>query len=284
MKSSTTYWTAWTLTAALIAVLTFNPAYLIILFLSVAVNARRSQIPVLQIVRLGIFFSIPLLLVNTLLVHKGTQIIFEIPQHVKIISQEIPLLILAGPVTLESIGAGLIFALLLVNMLLIFTVFNKNTTPESIISILPKAFGNSALLIALSLKFVPTLTRDARSISDAQKSRGQGKQGIGNIRGLASLFIPLLVNSLERSYSLAEAIESRAYTASRTSYRQERIKGMAVVRMLLFAILIILFTFLKISSRLDYWAPQAIQVLDSFPPFNLLIAFSILLLAIPPLK
>jgi energy-coupling factor transporter transmembrane protein EcfT len=68
--------------------------------------------------------------------------------------------------------------------------------------------GRSLLAVALALRMVPTLERDAAGLVEALRGRGVEVAGI---RGHAVLLGPLLAGSLERGLNLAEAMEARGY-------------------------------------------------------------------------
>jgi energy-coupling factor transporter transmembrane protein EcfT len=66
----------------------------------------------------------------------------------------------------------------------------------------------SVLAVALATRLVPALERDAAGLVEALRGRGVEPQGL---RGRARLLSPLLAGSLERSLSLAEAMEARGF-------------------------------------------------------------------------
>jgi energy-coupling factor transporter transmembrane protein EcfT len=66
----------------------------------------------------------------------------------------------------------------------------------------------SALGVALATRLVPTLERDASGLVEALRGRGLEVRGV---RARARLMSPLLAGSLERSLSLAEAMEARGF-------------------------------------------------------------------------
>jgi energy-coupling factor transport system permease protein len=68
--------------------------------------------------------------------------------------------------------------------------------------------GRSLLAVALALRIVPTLERDAAGLVEALRGRGVAVTGV---RGHAALLGPLLAGSLERGLNLAEAMEARGY-------------------------------------------------------------------------
>lgn len=72
-----------------------------------------------------------------------------------------------------------------------------------------------AMMMAISLRFVPVLTDEFGRIVKAQKSRGgdftDGPM-VERVRGLVAVAVPLLYNALRRADELAVAMEARAYT------------------------------------------------------------------------
>lgn len=66
----------------------------------------------------------------------------------------------------------------------------------------------SSLAVALAIRLVPTLERDAAGMIEALRGRGVAVTGV---RGRARLVRPLLAGSLERGLNLAEAMEARGY-------------------------------------------------------------------------
>ena len=81
-----------------------------------------------------------------------------------------------------------------------------------------------AMIINISLRFVPTIIEEAEIITRAQKSRGarfdSGSLAL-RLKTVLALLIPLLAASLQRATELALAMESRCYTGSNQSYSQE---------------------------------------------------------------
>lgn len=101
-----------------------------------------------------------------------------------------------------------------------FSLFFLTTSPDKLSLALEKARipfeFNFAFITAI--RFVPVLADEAQSIMDAQRSRGLelDKGGfITRIRKYIPILLPLIINSIRRSLELAEAMESRAFGASR---------------------------------------------------------------------
>lgn len=77
-----------------------------------------------------------------------------------------------------------------------------------------------ALVVNISIRFIPILAEEAEKLMKAQASRGAdfgtGRMGfIKRMRRMFPLFIPLFVQSLKHAYRLVEAMEARCYTGGR---------------------------------------------------------------------
>jgi len=101
-----------------------------------------------------------------------------------------------------------------------FSIFFLTTSPDKLSLALEKARipyeFNFAFITAI--RFVPVLADEAQSIMDAQRARGlELDRGgfLARIRKYIPILLPLIINSIRRSLELAEAMESRAFGASR---------------------------------------------------------------------
>lgn len=101
-----------------------------------------------------------------------------------------------------------------------FSIFFLTTSPDKLSLALDKTRipyeFNFAFITAI--RFVPVLADEAQSIIDAQRSRGLelDKGGfLSRIQKYIPILLPLIINSIRRSLELAEAMESRAFGATR---------------------------------------------------------------------
>ncbi len=101
-----------------------------------------------------------------------------------------------------------------------FSLFFLTTSPDSLSLALEKTRVpyefNFAFITAI--RFVPVLADEAQTIMDAQRSRGLelDKGGfLSRIRKYIPILLPLIINSIRRSLELAEAMESRAFGATK---------------------------------------------------------------------
>jgi energy-coupling factor transport system permease protein len=101
-----------------------------------------------------------------------------------------------------------------------FSVFFLTTSPDHLglaleQSRVPYEF---AFAFTTAVRFVPVLAEEAQTIMDAQKARGlELEKGnlLKRIRNYIPVLIPLIVGAIRRSLELAEAMESRAWGATK---------------------------------------------------------------------
>jgi len=102
----------------------------------------------------------------------------------------------------------------------VFSVFFLTTSPEDLTQSMVqlKVPYDYALTFNMAMRFVPTLSRETQIIMDAQKSRGlEMEKGnlIQRIRNYIPVLIPLIISSFRRAELVADAMESRAFGASK---------------------------------------------------------------------
>jgi energy-coupling factor transport system permease protein len=101
-----------------------------------------------------------------------------------------------------------------------FSVFFLTTSPDHLglaleQSRIPYEFS---FAFTTAVRFVPVLAEEAQTIMDAQKARGlELEKGnfLKRIRNYVPVLIPLIVSAIRRSLELAEAMESRAWGATK---------------------------------------------------------------------
>ena len=71
-----------------------------------------------------------------------------------------------------------------------------------------------AMMMSITLRFIPTLTEETEKIMNAQKARGANFTS-GNLmqraKALIPILIPLFVSAINRALELANAMECRCY-------------------------------------------------------------------------
>ncbi|MEM2272908.1 MAG: energy-coupling factor transporter transmembrane component T [Candidatus Bathyarchaeia archaeon] len=101
-----------------------------------------------------------------------------------------------------------------------FSIFFATTSPD-MLSLSLEQIGvpyEICFAFVTAIRFVPVLAEEAQTIIDAQRARGlELERGnlMKRIRNYIPILIPLIVNAIRRSMELAEAMESRAWGASK---------------------------------------------------------------------
>ena len=101
-----------------------------------------------------------------------------------------------------------------------FSVFFLTTSPDHLGLALEQSRVPYEFVFAFTtaVRFVPVLAEEAQTIMDAQKARGlELERGnfLKRIRNYIPILIPLIVSAIRRSLELAEAMESRAWGATK---------------------------------------------------------------------
>ncbi|GAA0434564.1 energy-coupling factor transporter transmembrane protein EcfT [Lentibacillus halophilus] len=105
-----------------------------------------------------------------------------------------------------------------------------------------------ALMMSISLRFIPTLMQETEKISKAQASRGVDfRTGPlkERMKAIVPLLVPLFVSAFKRAEELAMAMEARGYQGGegRSKLRELRLgKRDALIYILFIAVVIILLT------------------------------------------
>lgn len=213
-------WLIYCAVAAFIAVMTRNPLYLVILLLILwavfkTFEGRSATDGIWSsFIRLGVGFIAVSIVFNAMTAHYGRTVLFRIPVSFPVIG---------GSITAEAVAYGLAYGLVFISMVSVFAVFNTVIDLSSVLRLVPGFMRQSAILMSITFNFIPQTLYAATEIKEAQKMRGYTmKSSLRDIAGTASLFVPLIITGLEKSCTLAESMESRAYgsTAKATVIRR----------------------------------------------------------------
>ena len=132
-----------------------------------------------------IIISAAIFLVNPVFVNRGIIILFYM---------------LGNPVTLESVVFGLKSALSLFTVLIMFNAFNIIINPEKFIYLFSRIFEQTAFVIMLGLRFIPTLRRRIAEISDISR--------VGTRHAVSEQTIPSKFTRTRRAVSLQKKIKN----------------------------------------------------------------------------
>ncbi|MEM3577828.1 MAG: energy-coupling factor transporter transmembrane component T [Candidatus Bathyarchaeia archaeon] len=120
-------------------------------------------------------------------------------------------------VSLENASALTLRFIVLVES---FSIFFLTTSPDTLSLALEQTHVPYEFTFAFTtaVRFVPVLAEEAQTIMDAQKARGlELERGnfLKRIRNYIPILIPLIISAIRRSLELAEAMESRAWGATK---------------------------------------------------------------------
>ncbi len=120
-----------------------------------------------------------------------------------------------GIATYDGILAGVMISLRLGAMFFAFLLLVTTTKPGDLVNTLVSRLHfpmDYALMIMITMRFIPTLQVEARKISEAQAVRGFKPAGLSDMsRIIGPTITPLLSNSIGRAGSLGHVIELRGY-------------------------------------------------------------------------
>ncbi|WP_462412579.1 energy-coupling factor transporter transmembrane component T family protein [Neobacillus sp. Marseille-QA0830] len=162
-----------------------------------------------------------------------------------------------GPIKIyeDGIRMGVFISLRFFFLILMTSLLTLTTTPieitdglESLLNPLKKVrfpVHEMALMLSISLRFIPTLMQETDKIMKAQAARGvEFSSGPfkERIKAVIPLLIPLFVSSFKRAEELAIAMEARGYRGGegRTKYRQLSWSSADTIQILILAALTVL--------------------------------------------
>ena len=137
-----------------------------------------------------------------------------------------PLLFQIGPVAITKGGFdnSVFVSCRLVMLILISSLLTFTTSPTDLTDALERILKplsvfkikthELAMMMAIALRFIPTLLEETDKIIDAQKARGadmESGNALKRIKALVPILVPLLAASFRRAFDLALAMECRCY-------------------------------------------------------------------------
>jgi energy-coupling factor transport system permease protein len=160
----------------------------------------------------------------------------------------------------QGIKQGVFISLRFLLLILVTTMLTLTTTPievtdgvESLLSPFKKLnlpVHELALMMSISLRFIPTLMEETDKIMKAQAARGVDFSSGSfqeRIKVVVSLLVPLFISSFKRAEELATAMEARGYRGGegRTKFRLLTWKFVDTLLMIVLAILAIILLILR---------------------------------------
>ena len=206
-------WWLWALGMAAAASRTTNPLLLALLIACAAlvVRARRPEDPwgrsFAFFLRLGVAVIVIRVAVQLVFgAAVGTTVLADLP------GLQFPDWLagvrLGGAVTLESVLMALYDGLRLATILICIGAANSLASPTRLLKSIPAALYELGVSVVVALTFTPQLVSDVDRLRTSRRLRGRRTSGI---RAIAASAVPVLEGALERSVTLAAAMDSRGY-------------------------------------------------------------------------
>lgn len=215
-------WWLWALALAVAASRTTNPLLLglIVAVAAYVVAARRPAAPWGR--SFGFFLKLGVAVIAIRMTFQvlagvtiGTTVVLELP------SVPLPAFLsgirLGGPITAESLLLGFYEGLRLATILACVGAANSLASPARLLKAVPAALYEVGVSVVVALTFAPQLVIDLQRVRAARRLRGRPVRGL---RGIAGSALPVLEGALDRSVTLAAAMDSRGYGRGRVTSRR----------------------------------------------------------------
>lgn len=151
--------------------------------------------------RIGIVLGLFIVVVNALVSRSGLTVIARLG--------EVPGLGRLD-ITLEAVAYGAVQGLRAAVIVLCFWLYTSAVDPDEVLRLFRRLSFRSALSATLATRMVPVLARDARRMSDAQRSLPGGRRP-----PRTAILHALTAGALDRALDVAAALEVRGYGSVR---------------------------------------------------------------------
>lgn len=133
-----------------------------------------------------------------------------------------------GSLKWEGFFFGLVIACRLSALFILFPVFTRTTTPESL-AVSLQALGlnyRAAFVMSYTFSLIPLFREEALTVMDAQKLRGirSFEKGFfpARLKAFAGLVLPLVLGAMRKARSSSIAMDSRAFGVYKTRTMLEK--------------------------------------------------------------
>lgn len=175
------------------AVFTFNPLFLLFSLLgSVLLLFTLERAKALKTVLFSLIAIILIAVTNPLFSHNGATSLFFIND---------------SRITLEALIYGVTASVMIVSVILWFSCFSKLFDSEKLIYLVGRFFPKLALVFSMSLRFIPNLIAEFRSINRVQKSINQTR-----FKRYIGAFSAVITRSMEKSIITSDSMSARGYS------------------------------------------------------------------------
>lgn len=210
-------WWIWAIGCAVAASRTTNPLVLTLLVVAsaVVVYMRRPNAPWSGSFRLFLRMGLAIIVLRVALqvafsAGVGTTVLVPLPGIS--LPDWLAGIRLGGDITAEALLAALYDGMRLAAIIICLGAANALASPTRLLKSVPAALYELGVSLVVALTFVPQLAADVERVQSARRLRGRPTRGL---RALAGSAMPVLEGALDRSVTLASAMDSRGYGRSR---------------------------------------------------------------------
>ena len=141
---------------------------------------------------------------NPLFMHNGVTVLFVLNDN---------------PITLEAALFGLSSGIMIAAVLMWFASFNQIMTSDKLLYIFGSVSPKVALILSMTLRYIPLYKQQIRKINNAQKAMGLYKDEnlIDKLKGGIRIFSVMVTWALENGVITADSMTARGYGIGRRS-------------------------------------------------------------------
>ena len=143
-------------------------------------------------------------LMNPLISHKGATVLFVLNDN---------------PVTLEAFWYGLTAAGMILSVMYWFRLYTQMMTSDKLLYVFGGISPKSALMLSMTLRYVPMFVQQTKKVSQAQKAMGLYREDniIDSIKGGLRVFSVMVTWTLENGIITADSMTARGYGTGKRS-------------------------------------------------------------------
>lgn len=210
--------TVWFTVILSVTVLSMNPIFALISFSGAIICKLILEKSLFSIKKLifHIVFMLAITFINPLFSHHGKTVLFFLNDL---------------PITLEALLFGALMSVTVISTVLWCEMLSNSMTSDKIIYLFGRPFPRLAVLISLTVRFIPMIKNKHKSISDAQKAFITHEPNIPEkIKNTLEIFSALITSVLEGSIDVSDSMKARGITLKgRTSYSDFRFRPVDIL-------------------------------------------------------
>jgi energy-coupling factor transport system permease protein len=249
-------WWSWAAGVAVAATVTTNPLLLIGLMVAtgVVVDCRKPVAPWARSFAFFVKLALVILAIRVLAqvligAPGGTVEVAALPGLA--LPEWLAGVRLGGDVMLEPLLAALYDGLRLAAIVVAVGAASSLASPARLLKSVPAAVYEVGVSIVVATTFLPQLVSDVARVRGNRRLRGRRESGI---RGFGAAAMPVLHGAMDRSITLAAAMDSRGY--GRTSYRSTRERRLSTFTLIIGLLLATLGVYgLLGTGSATWWGP-----------------------------